>query len=69
MPTVTPMDFNKDMPNHPEISQLIRVILNADPIVVAEGNGATGPYVIISAEDVHFTFRKTETGYTFEKTK
>lgn len=65
MPTIQPMDFDKDMKNHPEISQLLRVIMTADPLAVAEGKN----YVIIGGPDDQFKFTKSGGGYTVEKTK
>jgi hypothetical protein len=47
MPKAEPMDYSKDMKDNPEISQLLRVILQSDPFVVAEGNSGGVPYVIM----------------------
>lgn len=69
MATVKPLDMNKDSAINPEISQLVRVISQADPLVFAEGSNNGVPYVIIGGPDDHFTFTKTDDGYTFKKTK
>lgn len=55
----------KGQKNHPEISQLLRVILDADPLIVAEREA----FVMVSGPNDSFTFTKTASGYTVNKTK
>lgn len=70
MPQLSNLDLSKDMKNHPDISQLLRVIMTADPFMVVEGTDEKGRhYVIISGSDDHFKFTKSDTGYIVEKTK
>lgn len=69
MPTAKPMDYSKDMKDHPEISELLRVILQSDPFVVAEGKTNGIPYVIMGGGNSQFTFTKTTSGYTLTKTR
>jgi len=64
-----PFDSSKDMKDHPELSQLLRVIMHADPFVVAEGSKNGVPYVIVGGFGDQFTFTKTADGYTLKKTK
>jgi hypothetical protein len=65
MSKMTNFNVNEDMKNHKDISQLIRTIQNGDPLIVAEG----AEYVMVSGPEFHFTFTKTITGYTVEKTE
>jgi hypothetical protein len=69
MASVQPLDLNKDSATNPEISQLLRVILHADPLMFAEGSINSVPYVIVGGPNDHFTFTKTEDGYLLKKTK
>jgi hypothetical protein len=66
MATIQHMDVNKDSKTHPEITQLVRVILQADPLSVAEGVTNGVPYVIVSGSGKHFTFTKTPGGYSLQ---
>jgi hypothetical protein len=61
-----PLDLRKDSETNPEITQLLRVILHADPLAVAEGINDGIPYVIVSGANKHFTFTKTSDGYTLK---
>lgn len=54
---------NMDMEDHPEISELIRVISESEPLVTAH----TKSFVIIGGGASQFIFTKTETGYTMVK--
>lgn len=69
MATATPLDLSKDSKANPEISQLLRIIMHADPLIVAEGSNNDVPYVIVGGPDDHFTFTKTDDGYKLTKTK
>lgn len=66
MSSVKPLDLRKDSDTNPEISQLLRVILHADPLAVAEGVNDGVPHVIVSGANKHFTFTKTADGYTLK---
>lgn len=68
MPQMSKLDLNKDMKNHPEISQLLRLIVTADPFMITEGTDEDGRhYVIVSGPEEHFKFTKSDAGYTVEK--
>lgn len=54
---------NMDMEDHPEISELIRVISESEPLITAQ----TKSFVIIGGGASQFLFTKTETGYTMIK--
>jgi hypothetical protein len=66
MTSIAGYDVNKDSDSHPEISQLVRAISQADPLSVAEGVQHGVPYVIISGNNKHFRFDKTAEGYTLK---
>lgn len=63
--------LHEDMPNHPDLSALIKIISFADPLVVAEGSNDGEKYVIItdSKQGASFTFTKTGDGYSLTRTK
>lgn len=55
--------------NESRNSQLLRIIMHSNPLIVAEGSSNGVPYVIVSGPDDHFTFTKTDDGYKLTKTK
>ena len=63
--------MHENMPNHPDLSALIKIISFADPLVIAEGSKDEGKYVIVtdSAQNVSFTFTETADGYSLVRTK
>lgn len=69
MPSVKPLDLDADLKNNPEIAALLKVLMHDDLLMVAEGVHDGVPYVIIGGNEDRFTFTKTATGYSVEKTK
>ncbi len=63
MPQAEPFDVNKDLDHHPEISNLIRAILQGDPFAVGESR----EIAIIAGGRHRFQFTRSATGYTFEQ--
>lgn len=65
MPTISHLDLSKDSPKHPLISQLVRLINEADPFTMAEGKD----FVILAGPNDQFTFTETAGGYLLKKSK
>ncbi|UEP53013.1 hypothetical protein [Burkholderia ambifaria] len=62
MPQLEPFNAAKTMANHEAISELIRALQFGDPLIVGEGEDGDGPYVIVTAPNVHFKFTKQADG-------
>lgn len=57
--------FDGEVPGHPDLTDLFRLIINARLVVMGDGIKDGVPFVIISAEEGDtFTFTKTDEGYT-----
>lgn len=63
------MASTQPMQNHPDLSLLIDLLSGGGDLVIAEG---TGNCVIVTGRTLatpSFTFTKTSSGYTVERTK
>jgi hypothetical protein len=62
--------FSGEVPEHPDLTALFTLILNADPVFTATGMHEGNPYVIVTAiDDAQFTFTKTGDGYLLTRGK
>lgn len=64
MPTIKEVDLEKLAPSHPDLQELILIIAEGDPLVVAEGTSNGSKYAIVTSHTGrNFKFTKTNEGY------